>query len=143
MRPRSIVYFERLVYLGLALIAVQTWLDLDRAGATADLARGGWLVPLLGLLFTIAVNWLLVWLIAYRASRIAKWIFILLCALGTIIFLIALAAHPGALRASGDAALVVELAVYVLDAIEIWLLFRPDSRDWFAGRRPVDPEIFG
>jgi hypothetical protein len=27
-------------------------------------------------------------------------------------------------------------------AVSVWLLFRVDSRNWYAGRRPVDPEIF-
>jgi hypothetical protein len=142
MRPASILYFERLVYLGLALIAAKIWLASGPVEVTAELAGSDNGSLVLELLITIAVNLLLVWLIAYRASKIARWFFILLCVLDLLSLLFILFAQSTDLRASGDVVLGIELAIQLLQAIEIWLLFRRDARDWFAGRAPIDPEIF-
>jgi hypothetical protein len=138
-RPASIRWFERLFYFGLVVSAINSWLIAANPGAGAELGEAifGAVVVVLLVLET-ALNLLLLWLIAYRASNVARWIFIGLVAIG-LVFLIADIRHA---RAYGDLSLALTLAQDLLCAIEIVLLFRRDARDWFAGRKPVDPEIF-
>lgn len=135
-RPLSIRRFERLFYLGLATGALNDWVlatntdpqvrHLEPATAMMDLA------------FTITVNLLLLWLIAYRGSNPVRWVFIVLVAFGAVVMV----ARASDALAYGDLSLALTLAQFLLCAMEIFLLFRPDSRAWFAGRRPIDPEIF-
>jgi hypothetical protein len=137
-RPRSILWFERLVYLGLVVSMLDSYLIWDQVGSD-------WVSAVFGpngfrLVLTIALELLFVWLIAYRAIRIARSIFV---GLTLLAFFFALPIVGLAeLRAYGDLPLVTLAIIDLLSLIEIWLLFRRDSRDWFAGRRPVDPGIF-
>jgi hypothetical protein len=135
-RPLSIRRFERLFYFGLATGVLNDWVlatntdpqvrHLQPANVLMDLA------------FTTAVNLLLLWLIAYRGSNPARWVFIVLVAFGAIVMV----AHASLALDYGDLSLALTLAQFLLCAMEIFLLFRPDSRAWFAGRRPIDPDIF-
>ncbi|HEV2818171.1 MAG TPA: hypothetical protein VGW40_13235 [Allosphingosinicella sp.] len=138
-RPRSILWFERLVYLGLVVFMLDSYLTLDQVGS--DWASAVFGPGFIGfrLVLTIALELLFVWLIAYRAIRIARSIFVGLTLLGFLVFPIAGFAE---LRAYGYLSLVTLAIFDLISLIEIWLLFRRDSRDWFAGRRQVDPEIF-
>jgi hypothetical protein len=34
------------------------------------------------------------------------------------------------------------LGQYACITLCLWMLFRRDARDWFAGIRPIDPSIF-
>jgi hypothetical protein len=86
----------------------------------------------------LAVNLLLLWLIAYRASNIGRWLFVGLVALGAVADIASLEEH----RQLGDLSFALVLVLNVFCVVEIFLLFRSDCRDWFAGRQPVDPEIF-
>ncbi|MBV9883849.1 MAG: hypothetical protein JO276_12650 [Sphingomonadaceae bacterium] len=135
-RPLSIRRFEGLYYLGLGTGALNAWVlatstdpqlrHVEPAGVLMDMA------------LITALNLLLLWLIAYRGSNAARWVFTVLVALGALIML----AHISHALDYGELSLALTLAQYLLCAIEILFLFRPDSRDWFAGRRPIDPDIF-
>src|SRR4051812_23303060 len=137
-RPASILGFERLFYLGLGVAALNA-----TAIATDPAAKPGpnSLEPkfiFFYLAVTTAINLLLLWLIAYRGISIARWIFIGL----VVLTMLALVADlPHALD-YGAPSLALSLIQNLLCAIEVVLLLRPDSRDWFAGVRPVDPEVF-
>jgi hypothetical protein len=135
-RPPSIHRFERLFYLGLAAAALNAWARATYADARTYSSEPGYI--LLDLVISTALNLLFLWLIAYRGSNIARWIFIGLVALAMIS---TVAGLPHALD-DGNLSLALTLIQNLLCAIEIWLLLRSDSRDWFAGVRPVDPEIF-
>jgi hypothetical protein len=138
-RPASIRWFQRLFYVGLVTAGFNSYLIAVNPAGRAELGEAvfGAMIVVLAVL-EIAFNLLLLWLIAYRASNIARWIFIGLVAIG-FVFLIADVGHA---RVYGDLSLALTLAQNLLCAIEIGLLFRRDARDWFAGRVPVDPEIF-
>src|SRR5436309_2454177 len=73
------------------------------------------------LVISSALNLLLLWLIAYRRSNVARWIFIGLVLLGMLASLVTIshALDDGALS------LALTLIQYLLCAIEIFLLFRP------------------
>jgi hypothetical protein len=138
-RPRSILWFERLVYLDLLVLMLDSYLNWDQVGSDWASTVFGLEFNGFSLVLTIALELLFVWLIAYRAIRIAGSIFVGLTLLPLLYVPIAALAE---LRAYGDLSLVTLAVAYLLWLVEIWLLFRPDSRDWFAGRRRIDPEIF-
>jgi hypothetical protein len=133
-RPASIRSFERLFYLGLAVAALNAW----ALAASSDRPEVQPAFVLGELLVSTALNLLFLWLIAYRGSNIARWIFIALVAIGMIL---TVADIPHALD-FGALSLALTLAQNLLCAVETFLLFRPDSRGWFAGIRPIDPEVF-
>jgi hypothetical protein len=138
-RPVSIRRFERLFYVGLVTAGFNSYLIAVNPSGGAEPDKAAFVAVIVVLtVLEIALNLLLLWLTAYRASNIARWIFIGLVAIG-FVFQIADVGHA---RAYGDLSLALTLAQDLLCVIEIGLLFRRDARDWFAGRRPVDPEIF-
>jgi hypothetical protein len=137
-RPESIRRFEGLFYLGLMVSAANAWARAANADALAYRTWSGPGYILRDLAISTGLNLLFLWLIAHRGSNAARWIFIGLVALG-LIATVARAAHA---LDYGALSFALSLAQYLLCAIEIILLFRPDSRDWFAGIRSVDPSIF-
>lgn len=86
----------------------------------------------------VAVSLLLIWLIGRRRSTLARWLYVSLnlarVAESMIVPLAILHTRPNFPPMAG--------VQFTLMAIAIWLLFRPDARDWFAGRHPVDPAVF-
>ena len=141
MRPQSIVMFERLFLASLVLGVVGVLLSY---GQMAEFASGdpgmrrlglgsGFLVGVLGVSYAV---YLLLWyLIARRASTVAKWILVVFTVLGV------LSALP-ALGGPWNATLVLSLAVYALEIVALVYLFRPDARAWFAGETQGPPVTF-
>jgi hypothetical protein len=136
-RPASILWFERLVLLSIAIGIAGVYLQWDEAIATVE---GGGFGPGF-VLVVIAGGYglllLLLWLIAWRASNVARWIYVVVSALGFLGLI-----DVASFRAQVNLIFALGLADYLLSAITLWLLFRADARNWFAGRRPVDPDIF-
>ncbi|SOB87361.1 hypothetical protein SAMN06297144_2491 [Sphingomonas guangdongensis] len=131
MRPRSIVLFERL-YLGawaLGLINTglnwsQTMRQFSAGGAVAVSPVLLYASTAIGLLIPL-VLW---FFITRRASLVAKWVLVVLFAIG--LGSIALATLDGRLP-SGLAGIVAVTAT-VLQAVAIGCLFQPDAREWFG-----------
>ena len=80
VRPRSIVWFERILYLNQALALVVAWLMARPNAGMPHHPPEAVIAILLLVGVTIATNLLLGWLIAYRASNLARWIIIVLIA---------------------------------------------------------------
>jgi hypothetical protein len=78
------------------------------------------------------------WLAARRANAVAKWLYTALGGL-RISSTVAIPLVGGSFRAALTPLALIQL---LLLSLSLWLLFRRDSRDWFAGRRPVDPAVF-
>jgi hypothetical protein len=137
-RPASIIRFERLFYLGLGVAALNAMAVATDPAAQAgpDPMEPSFIFFFLAV--TTAINLLFLWLIAYRGSSIARWIFIGLIVL-TMLALVADLPHA---LDFGALSLALSLIQNLLCAIQVVLLVRRDSRDWFAGVRPVDPQIF-
>ncbi|MEA3043615.1 MAG: hypothetical protein QOH47_1453 [Sphingomonadales bacterium] len=137
-RPASIRWFERIAYLSLAMSTMITFIVYsEMRSMPPDPAHAGPGRVFAFLAITLAVYIPLVRLAAHRASNKARWILVvLLCA-----SFIGLLSVPAMLDYGGPSA-PIALAQFPLTAILIWLLFRADSRRWFAGRRAVDPEVF-
>ena len=140
MRPQSIVHFERVVLFSLLLGVANTfmiWGTLTSSVATAGMGVG-FIVTVQAI--TLAIYLLLIWFIARKGSPVAKWIYVVLAAIGLLFGLIGIGQVAGLY---GTSALVITIVQYVLSAVSIWLLFRPDANAWFSnGRGPVDPSIF-
>lgn len=147
MRPKSIDVFEK-VYLGAIAVGlintVVSWSQLDAMLAAdprikaAGLGSGTLMV---GVVLGLLIPLLLWYFIARRASNVAKWIYVVLTAVGLFGFLSSLAnplVPKGLLTALG--LLSVGLQVYAA-----WLLFRPDAAAWLDSKGangPGDPTTF-
>lgn len=141
MRPASIIMFERL-YLGSVGISVVSVVigfqaigaDFAQEPGIAELGLGsGFLGAFMAI--GLGISLLLWWLIAYKASNVAKWILIVLTGLGLI-------SVPGTFLGPWDAATILSLASYALTIGAIVYLFADDAKAWFRGERSADPTAF-
>lgn len=138
MTPASITRFSQAMLASIGLAIVQQLLNFDdqrevlaRNPQTAGLGDGFLGVTLA---FGFAVSLLLWFMIARRASNIAKWILIALTALG----LLWLPGTVASAKAMGPLTLGLVIASTVLQIVAIWYLFQPDARDWLEGKRSGD-----
>jgi hypothetical protein len=131
MRPRSIILFERIELLAILCGIVGAALGWERTVALVSRFGfgGGFVAIVQGLGF--AVMLLLLYFIARQASVVAKWIFVVLVALGAV----NIARSYGVLFAMGATGLL-SAAQTLLQLFAAWLLFRPDAASWFDG--PAD-----
>ena len=144
MRPQSIELFEKVYFGALAISLFMTvavsWngmvinLDARFPGSGVALAAGATAIA-------SALSLLLWWLIARRASNLAKWVLVILTAIGMFGFLSSLfmAAVPKDLTFAASA------ATNLLSAYATWLLFRPDAVAWLESKGangPGDPTTF-
>ena len=146
MRPQSIELFEK-VYLGAIAIGlvntVLSWSQVDALLADPRMQAAGLGTGTLvfGVVIGILVPLLLWFFIARRASNVAKWIYVVLTALGLFGFLSALA-NP---MVPKGLVTVLGAAAVGLQVFGAWLLFRPDSAAWLDAKGadgPGDPESF-
>ncbi len=141
MRPKSIVTFERLVLLGILLGIINAFLTMDQleamTGAQGTALSSSTLITIQAV--TIALYLLLVYFISRKGSPIAKWIYVVLAALG----LVAGLAGIGQMMQFGTVPAIITVISYVITAATIYLLFRPDAKAWFSeGRGGVDADTF-
>ncbi len=131
MRPTSIVLFERLFLLSLAIALVNGFLQYDalvaQVGNDPALAQLGWGsgAILVVMAISLLIPLLLWYFIARRASNIAKWILVVMTLLGLLFVNL----DPGQL---GSLAGIASLAVTILQLVAIVLLFRADARAWLS-----------
>jgi hypothetical protein len=140
MRPQSIIMFERLFLGSLAVSLVATALsfgDVLQVVTTDMQALGlgsGFLTSVLAVSFAL---YLLLWyLIAHKASTVAKWILVVFVALAVAFSI------PGLFRASLDLVTVLNLAALALEVAAVTYLFRDDAKIWFKREPAVDPTTF-
>lgn len=138
MRPKSIEQFA-LVYAAVIIAGLVStalsWNDmLAQVSVQRMMAQFGsasvYVVAAIGLLIQL----LLWYFITRRGSVVAKWIFIVLTGL-------ALCSGLWGLVMSGATSVVIGVlgaAMLILQAIAIWLLFRPDTPAWFGEDGEVD-----
>jgi hypothetical protein len=142
MRPQSIIMFERLFLGSLAISAIITAIgygDLEgmfsEDPALAQLGLGmGFLIGVIAVSFAI---YLLLWyLIAHKASNVAKWILVVLVVLGLVFSV------PALLMTQFDLMTVLNFAAYALEIAAVTYLFRADATAWLGGQQPADPTAF-
>lgn len=147
MQPASIKQFDRYflgsLVLGLvnSVLSYQDNIDMLRNDpAMAEAGFGsGFIITVT--IFGFAIPVLLWFLIARRASNVAKWILVVLTVIGTLFMIptLAIVAEQGALG------LVLVLVVTVLQIYAITLLFRSDAKAWLESKGRVgltDPTVF-
>ena len=146
MRPHSIVLFEKLYLAAIVIGILNTVLSWSQVNAmiadpriqAAGMGSG---TLMFGLIVGLLIPILLWYFIARRASNVAKWIYVVLTALGLFGFLTSLAnpmASKGLIMLLGAVAMVLQLYA-------AWLLFRPDAVAWLDSKGasgPPDPDTF-
>lgn len=133
MRPVSIIWFERLFLLSIALALVSSLLQYDvllaQVQSDPALAEMGWGSGFLvaALAVSVMVPLLLWYLVARRASNPAKWVLAVLVAIGLYFanFDLTTIWTPGNLA---------NMLVTVMQIVAVALLFRPDARAWLGSR---------
>jgi hypothetical protein len=143
-RPQSIITFERCylggVALGLANNALN-WSNMQEQMAATPNSQllPDWFLPAtigVGLVITL----LLWYFVARRASTVAKWILV-------VFFAIGLLGLPGIVAGVSSGLIaplmaIVGLITLALNAIAVWMLFRPDAKLWFAGQKTSLTDTF-
>jgi hypothetical protein len=139
-RPNSIIWFERL-YLGSMLLGLinsaLTWSTVtDRVAATpgAAMLGSGFLIG--SMIFGIVINLLLWYFIARRGSNVARIILTVLFGLG-VIGMITMFFQPLPLAMKA-----MPIIAFVLQAIGVFLLYRPDAKPWFSPNKENLENIF-
>ena len=145
-RPASIVTFERAYLAAIVIGIVNTVLSWSQVNAMLDdpaikAAGIGTGALIFSVVLGIIIPLVLWYFIARRASNVARWIFVVLTALGVFGFLASLA-NPMVPKGLGTVlgTLGVGLQIYAA-----WLLFRPDAVAWLEGGAaagPADPTTF-
>ena len=127
MRPASIVAFERLSLLALAIAVLASVLNWDReiASYTAQGVDASLLPIAMGGLAAVYV--VLILLISRGRSSVAKWIYVVL----TVVGLVFVVPQLGAMFSRGLMGLVQALQL-LLQVAALVLLFKRESSDWLA-----------
>lgn len=120
-RPASIAAFERMFLASVAIGAAQTWLGWEEL---RERAGAGEVLALLGLTFATLVG--LVLLVSVGRSRPAKWVLVILCAIGLPMIV---ASYE---RGSIVGSLPLALVQAALQVGSLALLFTPSARKWLA-----------
>ncbi|WP_109355348.1 hypothetical protein [Sphingorhabdus sp. EL138] len=137
MRPTSIIRFERF-YLGalaLGLVGnVFNWNNaismLETDPSTAAMGPG---FLVFSIAFGLVISLLLWFLAARKAVGVAKWII-------TVFFGFGLISVPFSFNQLSGLAIATSMVTIALQAIAVYMLFRPDAKKWFAGEKTVDLE---
>lgn len=139
MQPQSIIRFSRLFLASVGVTALLAALNfpgiraslLRQDPAAASLGDG---VLILALALGFAVLAVLWFLIAHRASNIAKWVLVALTAL-SIAYQVPMV---GAILSSLDPIAILGLVAAVGQIVAIAFLFRADAREWLGQNQPLD-----
>ena len=141
MRPKSIVNFERLVLLYLAVGLLNTYLVWDQTVASLQgqgAAMGSGTILTIQAI-TVALYLLLLWFISRKGSPVAKWIYVVIGALSLVVGVVGFQQT----LSLGTLSLILSIVQYVLLLVTIWLLFRPDAKAWFSdGRGGAESDTF-
>jgi len=136
VRPKSIVWFERLIFSTLLLGAIQSYLSWDETVALESQANSN---PAAFTAFVQVGVFLIIGtltlLISRRRSKVAMWVSIALFVLGLPVFFTLLA--RGLVIGLG----VITVAQTLGQVIAYGLLFTPSSRRWMRGDEQLD-EVF-
>jgi hypothetical protein len=147
MPPPSIVRFSRLFLISVGFGLINTVLSFSKTQAMlaadpamAELGFGSGFIISIAFV-SLAIPLLLWFFIARRASNLAKWILVVLTALGLLMM-------PSTLSSANEMGylwLFMAIAVTAIQLIAIYYLFRADAREWLEShgtRNPVDPGTF-
>jgi hypothetical protein len=139
MQPPSIINFSRIFLASVGVTALLAALNfpalrttlLRQDPAAASLGDG---VLILALALGIAVLLVLWFLIARRASNVAKWVLVALTAVSVALQ----APKVGAILMSLDPIAALGLLAAIGQIAAIGFLFRADAREWLSHDEPLD-----
>lgn len=136
-RPQSIIWFERSFLGAIGIGLVNAALNWSKVQTAVDATPGAGILPsgfLIGtMIVSLVINLLLWYFAAKRGAVVAKWIIVVFFAIGLLSLVRVLV--------GGIAAPTMNLFAYAalaLQAVAVWMLFRPDAKAWFAGDRTGD-----
>ena len=138
MRPKSIVQFELVYWLWLAVNVASLFLAWPATAADPQvqnvLTRMPWFLYVVGAVLILLFAGI-GYAAARRASSIARWIVVIIAAASALLI--------GKELASGnlpvDPAGWLTVAAAVLSIVAAVLLFRPDAAAWFGSDDGIDP----
>ena len=138
MRPSSILWFERIYLVSLALGGAHAVVNFDESLAKLEsepsiAALGGassFVVAIM--VFSFLVSLLLWFLIAHKGSNLAKWVLVTFTVIGLFML-------PGTLEAMTDTARLVTGTLTALQVVAIAFLFRRDAREFLASEPTTPP----
>lgn len=139
IRPKSIELFER-CYLGGWAVGVvntlMTWTAVsdDPRIVEASEVIGSWYLPTMTAI-GLAIPLILWFFIARKGSVVAKWIMVVLTAIGVIGLALSFARGEYPAGIPG----ILGLIGVTLNIAAAAMLFRPDARPWFGERAPQEP----
>ena len=131
MRPASIVNFERLYLVAIAISLLTTYLVWNQTLMLVGQQPGVQLGNTFLVAVTIAgllIQLLLWYFIARQPIVVAKWIFVVLLGLGAISLIINVSNGAAGTAIPG----LLGLLAFALRAVAAWMLFRPDAKVWFG-----------
>lgn len=142
MQPVSIKRFSQLFIGSMVLGLVNSALSFDKSKALiaqdpATAAMGDSFL-IITMAAGIAIPLLLWYLIAYRASNVAKWILLILTVIGLLMM-------PSTLASAGTMGtlwMVLAIITTLGQVVALAFLFKQDARDWLDGKGPIDPSAF-
>jgi drug/metabolite transporter (DMT)-like permease len=133
VRPKTIVYFERIIFGTLLLTVLQIYLMWDRAIALASPAdRNLQVVVQLTFLTFFLVYGTLTLLVSRRRSKIAMWVTIAMVAYG-LPFVVLDIIHGRLLESD-----IIAVLMCIGQVVAYGLLFTPSARRWM---RPEDEKL--
>jgi NADH:ubiquinone oxidoreductase subunit 5 (subunit L)/multisubunit Na+/H+ antiporter MnhA subunit len=121
--PKSIKLFEQLFLGSLALGVIQGALMSSEMGLSGGLFLAGWMALVMLIVGTLVL------LTSRKKSLICKWITTVYVVLGILYF--ALLFNPQGLSLM----LVISFVGFLMQAYAIYLLFKADSKAWFASKK--------
>ena len=129
MRPPSVRLFERLFLSSLVLGVGQAWWGWEQLGERAAAAGGGEASMALLLGLTFFTQGALALLVSRGRQASAKWVLVLLCAIGVPLVIASMEA--GTIVGSVPLAIVQA----ALQVGSLGLLFTREAREWLGGGR--------
>ena len=137
MRPRLIVWFERVILGTVALNILACWINWP---AFLTVVSPALAIVTQALMISLVI--VLTFLISRRRSKIAMWASIFIYLISVLSFIAALSRGvPYKLGAIGVLQRIIPVAQILGQTLAYSLLFSPTARNWM-NRREVDPGVF-
>ena len=122
---KSIKLFEQLFIVSIVIGILANILTFSTVGLPAEATY-----MVVGIqILTFAIILSLVLLTSRKKSNIAKWLLVILFAIG----LLAILAQPGLILANGITS-IIGIIQTLIQAAAVYFLFTKEARDWFASK---------
>ena len=135
MRPQSIGNFDKLYLGSMALGLFNVVIGWETSMAELEATGMGFGIMIFGIAVGYGISLLLWYFISREASNVAKWILIVLTAIGV-------AAMPLSLFALPTLEMILAVVVTGMQLVAIYFLFRPDAKAFFDNKGAVDLSEF-